>query len=47
MFACSAAGEKLKPLVISKALKPRCFRNIKVHKLPVTWRHNKKAYSTR
>jgi hypothetical protein len=47
LFACSAAGEKLKPLVISKALKPRCFRNIKVHKLPVTWRHNKKAYSTR
>ena len=35
MFVCSAAGEKLKPLVISKALKPRCFKNIKVHKLPV------------
>jgi hypothetical protein len=36
MFACSATGEKLKPLVIGKALKPRCFKNIKVHKLPVT-----------
>jgi hypothetical protein len=44
MFVCSATGEKLKPLVIGKALKPRCFKNIKVHKLPVTWRHNKKAW---
>jgi predicted DNA-binding protein YlxM (UPF0122 family) len=44
MFVCSAAGEKLKPLVISKALKPHCFKNIKVHKLPVTWCHNKKAW---
>ena len=44
MFACSASDEKLKPLVIGKALKPRCFKNIKVHKLPVTWCHNKKAW---
>ena len=28
MFACSATGEKLKPLVISKALTPRCVRGI-------------------
>ena len=47
MFVCSATGEKLKPLVIGKALKPRCFKNIKVHKLPVTWCHNEKAYLTR
>lgn len=44
MFACSATGEKLKPLVIGKASKPRCFKNIKINKLPVTWRHNKKAW---
>ena len=44
MFACSATFEKLKPLVIGKALKSRCFKNIKFHKLPVTWRHNKKAW---
>jgi len=36
MFACSAIGEKLKPLVIGKAPKP-CFKIVKVHKLPVTW----------
>ena len=28
MFACSATGEKLKPLVISKVLAPRCVRGI-------------------
>ena len=28
MLACSATGEKLKPLVISKALTPRCVRGI-------------------
>ena len=27
MLACSATGDKLKPLVIGKSYKPRCFKN--------------------
>ena len=30
MFCCSASGEKLKPMLIGKAKKPRCFKNINV-----------------
>jgi hypothetical protein len=40
------AGEKLKPLVIAKSSNPRCFKNIKVEKLPVHYRNNKKAWMT-
>ena len=36
--------EKLKLLVIGKAGKPRCFKN--VNSLPVVYRHNKKAWMT-
>jgi len=42
VFACSATGEKLKPLVVGKAVKPRCFNNVNVSRLPVTWENNKK-----
>ena len=35
-----------KPLVIGKAAKPRCFRNMDIRKLPVEWRSNKKAWMT-
>lgn len=44
LLAASATGEKLKPFVIGKSLKPRCFKNIKVSKLPVTYTANKKAW---
>ncbi|KAF0740487.1 tigger transposable element-derived protein 6-like, partial [Aphis craccivora] len=40
------AGEMEKPLVIGKAAKPRCFKNIDVEKLPVSWYSNKKAWMT-
>ena len=43
LLACSAAGDKLKPLVIGKSLKPRCFRRVDTAALPVTYRANKKA----
>ncbi|XP_033749246.1 tigger transposable element-derived protein 6-like [Pecten maximus] len=46
MMCCSSVGEKLKPLVIGKARKPRCFGNINVDKLPVLWRSNKKSWMT-
>lgn len=39
-------GEMEKPLVIGKAAKPRCFKNMDISKLPVTWRSNKKAWMT-
>lgn len=46
MLTCSAAGEKLKPLVIGKAAKPRCFKSVKIDQLPVTYVANKKAWMT-
>ena len=46
MLACSASGEKLKPLVIGKARQPRCFKKVKVDRLPVTWVSNAKAWMT-
>jgi hypothetical protein len=39
-------GEMEKPLVIGKAVKPRCFKNLKINNLPVIWRNNKKAWMT-
>ena len=40
------SGEMEEPLVIGKAAKPRCFRNLGIQKLPVEWRSNKKAWMT-
>jgi hypothetical protein len=34
------------PLMIGKAAKPRCFKNLKINNLPVIWRNNKKARMT-
>jgi len=44
LLAASATEEKLKPLVIGNALKPRCFKNIRPENLPVIWRANKSAW---
>lgn len=46
LLACSASGDKLKPLVIGKAENPRCFRGLDKSLLPVTYRSNKKAWMT-
>lgn len=48
LFCCNSDGsEKLKPLVIAKSFKPRCFRNLDPKKdLPVQWFANKKAWMT-
>jgi hypothetical protein len=35
-------GEMGKPLVIGKAAKLRCFKNLNINNQPVTWRNNKK-----
>lgn len=39
-------GDKEKLLVIGKANKPRAFKHINPHELPVTWKSNKKAWMT-
>ena len=36
LLACSQTGEKLKPVVIGKSSKPRCFKNIDIRKLAVS-----------
>ena len=46
LLACSAAGEKLKPLLIGKSVKPWCFKGIDKVALPVTYRANRKAWMT-
>jgi hypothetical protein len=46
MFACSVSCEKLKPLIIGKSRKPRCFKSVKITQLPVTWVSNQKAWMT-
>jgi len=46
MLCCSVRGEKLKPLVIGNSRKPRCFKNLDVESLPVTWKSNRKSWMT-
>jgi hypothetical protein len=46
LLACSAEGEKLKPLVIGKSTNPRCFRGYQRHSLPVIYKNNKKSWMT-
>ena len=43
-LCASMTGEKLKPLVIGKSSKPRCFNRIETASLPVTYRNNKKSW---
>ena len=47
-LCCLARGDKLKPLVIGKAEKPRCFRNIgyKINKLGVHYFFNTNSWMT-
>ncbi|CAF1172021.1 unnamed protein product [Rotaria sordida] len=39
-------SEKLKPVVIGKANRPRCFKNIDIKKLPVLWCSNRNSWMT-
>jgi hypothetical protein len=45
LLCVSMQGEKLKPLVIGKYKKPRCFKNIQNENLPTLWRWNAKAWT--
>lgn len=47
VFVCgNMDGDLEKPIVIGKAQKPRCFRNLDRNALPVIWRWNRKAWMT-
>ncbi|CAH1241537.1 TIGD4 [Branchiostoma lanceolatum] len=46
MLCANMVGDKEKPLIIGSSKKPRCFRNIKTAKLPVTYKNNRKAWMT-
>ena len=37
-------SHKLKPLVIGKYAKPRCFKNVNLSNLGITYRNNKRAW---
>ena len=45
-LTCSMTGEFDTPLVIGKSTKPHAFRNLRTDQIPVTWRHNEKAWMT-
>ena len=44
VLTASMTGEKLKPLLIGKYERPRCFSQISVESLPVDYKFNKKAW---
>lgn len=47
MLLCAFGdGAMEKPLVIGRAAKPRCFKNINLKQLPVHWYSNRKAWMT-
>ncbi len=46
LLCCSAAGEKVKPLVIGRTQNPRCFRAYGRHELGVGYEFNSKAWMT-
>ena len=46
LLCASATGEKLKPLVIGRSAKPRCFQGLDMALLGVDYKFNKKAWMT-
>lgn len=47
LLCASMSGEREKPLVIGKAAKPRCFKNMDITKFGIEWKANRKAWMTR
>lgn len=47
LLCASMTGEKLMPLVIGKAARPRCFKGLDIDKFPVEWASNSKSWMTR
>jgi hypothetical protein len=46
MLTCSAVGEKLPPLIIGKAKKPRCFSKADVFEYGINYTNSSKAWMT-
>ncbi|KAG0430775.1 Tigger transposable element-derived protein 6 [Dictyocoela muelleri] len=46
LFCVNLVGDKETPLLIHTSLRPRCFKNIDMSKLGVSWYANKKAWMT-
>lgn len=46
LLCVGATGEKMKPLVIGRSEKPRCFQRIDIRNLGVSYTFNKKAWMT-
>jgi len=46
LFCVNAAGEKERPLIINKSLRPRCFANKNMGTIGVDWYANKNAWMT-
>ncbi|KAK6188354.1 hypothetical protein SNE40_004541 [Patella caerulea] len=46
LFCCSAAGEKLKPLVVAKESRPPSLQDCNMDELPVRWLQNKNSCMT-
>ena len=44
LCANADGSHKLDPLIIGKYAKPRCFKNIDLRNLPITYRNNSKAW---
>ncbi|CAB5355892.1 unnamed protein product [Rhizophagus irregularis] len=44
LCANADGSHKLKPLIIGKFEKPRCFKNINIQNMPMTYRNNAKAW---
>ncbi len=45
-LCASMTGEKVKPLLIGKSKKPRCFKRISAEQLPLVYRANKSSWMT-
>lgn len=45
-LCCSATGEKFRPLVIWKSLKPRCFKGQNINRIGIFWEAIAKAWMT-
>jgi hypothetical protein len=44
LCANADGSHKLKPLIIGKFERPRCFKNVRIHAMHMTYRHNAKAW---
>ena len=44
LCANADGSHKLKPLIIGKFKRPRCFKNIRIQTMPMTYRNNAKAW---